>query len=122
MLCLVQTADAQDSAKLLTVVDLILLAVEGGLLVPLAFMYLFWIRRAVAKDRANLYSIFLRVPRPTVVAMAKAEVKLLGEDGDDNDEPAVCSSNFRKQLEGANYCLPEVAQILHGQQLYKKTM
>ncbi|KAL3155070.1 hypothetical protein ABBQ38_011135 [Trebouxia sp. C0009 RCD-2024] len=83
------TADAQHSATLLTVVDLILLAVEGGLLVPLALMYLFWIRRAVAKDRANLYSIFLRVPRPTVVAMAKAEVKLLGEDGDDNDEPAV---------------------------------
>lgn len=88
-----QTADAQHSATLLTVVDLILLAVEGGLLVPLALMYLFWIRRAVAKDRANLYSIFLRVPRPTVVAMAKAEVKLLGEDGDDNDEPAVCICN-----------------------------
>ena len=73
--------------------DLVLLGLEGGLLVPLAFMYLLWIRRAVAKDRVSLYSIFLRVPRPTVVAMAKAEIKMLGEDGDDNDEPAVCSCN-----------------------------
>lgn len=88
-----QTSDAQARATLLTVVDLILLAVEGGLLIPMAFMYLLWVRKAVAKDRVELYSIFLRVPRPTVVAMAKTEVKLLGEDGEDNDDPAVCCCN-----------------------------
>ncbi len=90
LLCPVQTVDAQARATLLTIVDLILLAVEGGVLIPMAIMYLLWVRKAVAKDRVNLHSIFLRVPRPTVVAMAKAEVKLLGEDGEDNDEPAVC--------------------------------
>ena len=90
-LCMLQTAAAQDSAKTLRLVDIILLAVEGGCLIPLAFLYLYWVRRAVAKDRASLYSTFLRVPRPTVVAIAKAEVKLVGEDGDDDDdEPGVC--------------------------------
>ena len=85
-----QTSAAQDSARVLRLVDIILLAVEGGCLIPLAFMYLYWVRRAVAKDRVELYSIFLRVPRPTVVAIAKAEVKLVGEDGnDEDDEPGV---------------------------------
>lgn len=71
--------------------DIILLAAEGGCLIPLALLYLYWVRRSVAKDRASLYSTFLRVPRPTVVAIAKTEVKLVGEDGDDDDdEPAVC--------------------------------
>ena len=85
-----QTAAAQDSSKVLALVDIILLAVEGGCLIPLAIAYLYWVRRAVATDRASLYSIFLRVPRPTVVAIAKAEVKLMGEDADDDDDPAVC--------------------------------
>ena len=88
--CLVQTAAAQASADILELVDLILLAVEGGCLVPLAIVYMYWVRRAVASDRVSLYSIFLRVPRPTVVAIAKAEVRLVGEDADDDDEPAVC--------------------------------
>lgn len=85
-----QTAAAQASADILELVDLILLAVEGGCLVPLAIVYMYWVRRGVASDRASLYSIFLRVPRPTVVAIAKAEVKLVGEDADDDEEPAVC--------------------------------
>lgn len=91
MPCLVQTTAAQASADLLELVDLILLAVEGGCLIPLAIVYLYWVRRAVATDRASLYSIFLRVPRPTVVAIAKAEVRLVGEDADDDDELAVCT-------------------------------
>ena len=73
--------------------ELILLALEGGHIVPMAFLYLLWMRRRVAQDRVSLYSIFLRVPRPTVVAMAKAEIKMMGEDKDDNDEPVVCSCN-----------------------------
>ena len=85
-----QTAAAQDSASLLALVDIILLAVEGACMIPLAIAYLYWVRRAMATDRASLYSIFLRVPRPTVMAIAKAEVRLLGEDADDDDEPAVC--------------------------------
>lgn len=89
---LMQTAAAQESSNLLLLVDIILLVVEGVFLIPLALAYMSWVRRACAKDRASLYSIFLRVPRPTVVAIAKAEVKLVGEDADDNDDPAVCTA------------------------------
>lgn len=90
--CPMQTAAAQESSNLLLLVDIILLVVEGAFLIPLALAYMSWVRRACAKDRADLYSIFLRVPRPTVVAIAKAEVKLVGEDGDDDDDPAVCTA------------------------------
>ena len=107
LLCLVQTVDAQRSARLLTIVELILLALEGGLIVPMAFLYLLWMRRGVAQDRVGLYSIFLRVPWPTVVAMAKAEIKMMGEDEDDNDEPVVCSCHSA----ATNSCLTGVAQL-----------
>lgn len=84
-----QTASAQESSNLLLLVDIILLVVEGAFVIPLALAYMSWVRRACAVDRASLYSIFLRVPRPTVVAIAKAEVKLVGEDADDDDDPPV---------------------------------
>ena len=71
-------------------VNIILLVVEGGVLIPMAVMYMYWLIRTITIDRVNLYSIFLRVPRPTVVAQAKVEIKLVGEDGpDDDDEPGV---------------------------------
>ena len=66
--------------------DIILLAVEGACLIPLAICYMYWVRRILARDRVNLYSIFLRVPRPTVVAQAKTEIRLVGEEGGDEDE------------------------------------
>ncbi len=86
-----QTAAAQASAKQVLLADIILLIVEGGVLIPLAFIYMYWLILTITVDRVNLYSIFLRVPRPTVVAISKAEIRLVGEDGfDDDDEPAVC--------------------------------
>ena len=92
---ILQTAAAQDSAKMVLLADIILLVVEGGVLVPLAFMYMYWVIRTITIERVSLYSIFLRVPRPTVVAISKAEVRLVGEDGfDDDDEPAVSSTNW----------------------------
>ena len=70
--------------------DIILLAVEGACLIPLAICYMYYVRRTLAVERVNLYSIFLRVPRPTVVAQAKTEIRLIGEEGgDDDDEPPV---------------------------------
>ncbi|DBA80194.1 TPA: hypothetical protein ACH3X2_007658 [Trebouxia sp. C0005] len=86
---LLQTAAAQDSAKTVLLADIILLVVEGGVLIPVAFVYMYWVIRTITIERVNLYSIFLRVPRPTVVAISKAEIRLVGEDGfDDDDEPA----------------------------------
>ena len=85
-----QTAAAQAGENLLKLVDLILLVGEGVCIISLAIAYLYWVRRAVATDRVNLYSTFLRVPRPTVVAIAKAEVKLMGEEEDDDDDAPVC--------------------------------
>lgn len=90
---LLQTAAAQDSAKTVLLADIILLVVEGGVLIPVAFVYMYWVIRTITIERVNLYSIFLRVPRPTVVAISKAEIRLVGEDGfDDDDEPAVSTT------------------------------
>lgn len=73
-------------------VDIILLVVEGAALIPMALLYLTYLRRAVARDRVKLYSIFLRIPRPFVVVQAKAEVKLVGEGNDDDDDEQAVSS------------------------------
>jgi len=92
---IIQTAAAQDSAKMVLLADIILLVVEGGVLIPLAFLYMYWVIRNITIERVNLYSIFLRLPRPTVVAISKAEVRLVGEDGfDDDDEPAVSTTKL----------------------------
>lgn len=90
---LLQTTAAQNNASLLKMVDIILLVVEGVVLIPMALLYLTYLRRAVARDRVKLYSIFLRIPRPFVVVQAKADVKLVGEgnDDDEDEEPAVSS-------------------------------
>ena len=91
---ILQTSAAQESGKMVLLAYIILLVVEGGVLVPLAFMYMYWVIRTIIIERVSLYSIFLRVPRPTVVAISKAEVRLVGEDGfDDDDEPAVSPIN-----------------------------
>ena len=63
-----------------------MLVVEGAVLIPVALMYLTYLRVTVARDRVKLYSIFLRIPRPFVVVQAKAEVKLVGEGNDEDDE------------------------------------
>lgn len=85
-----QTSAAQQSAKQLLLVDIILLVVEGAVLIPLAFLYMYWVICTITIDRVSLYSIFLRVPRPTVVAISKTEVRLVGEEGfDDDDDPVV---------------------------------
>lgn len=87
---LLQTTAAQNSASLLELVSIILLVAEGVVLIPAAVLYLTYLRRAVARDRVKLYSIFLRIPRPFVVVQAKADVKLVGEgNDDDDDEPTV---------------------------------
>ncbi len=92
---ILQTSAAQESGKMVLLAYIILLVVEGGVLVPLAFMYMYWVIRTITIERVSLYSIFLRVPRPTVVAISKAEVRLVGEDGfDDDDEPAVSPTNW----------------------------
>ena len=92
---MLQTSAAQSSAKMVLLTDIILLVVEGGVLVPLAFLYMYWVIRTITIERVNLYSIFLRVPRPTVVAISKAEVRLVGEDGfDDDDDPAVSPTDW----------------------------
>ena len=92
---MLQTSAAQSSAKMVLLADIILLVVEGGVLVPLAFLYMYWVIRTITIERVNLYSIFLRVPRPTVVAISKAEVRLVGEDGfDDDDDPAVSATDW----------------------------
>ena len=87
---ILQTAAAQQSAKQLLLADIILLVVEGAVLIPMAFLYMYWVICTITIDRVSLYSIFLRVPRPTVVAISKAEVRLVGEEGfDDDDDPVV---------------------------------
>lgn len=85
-----QTSAAHESAKQLLLVDIILLVVEGAVLIPLAFLYMYWVICTITIDRVSLYSIFLRVPRPTVVAISKTEVRLVGEEGfEDDDDPVV---------------------------------
>ena len=81
-----QTMAAQDNANMLELISLILLVAEGAVLVPLAILYVTLLRRNVAIDRVKLYSIFLRIPRPTVIAQAKAEVRLIGDGGDEEEE------------------------------------
>lgn len=48
--------------------------------------------RNMASERARLYCVFLRVPRPTLVALAKQEVRVGDEAIDDDVEepPQVC--------------------------------
>ncbi|DBB01294.1 TPA: hypothetical protein ACH3X3_011692 [Trebouxia sp. C0006] len=95
-----QTSAAQESGKMVLLAYIILLVVEGGVLVPLAFMYMYWVIRTITIERVSLYSIFLRVPRPTVVAISKTEVRLVGEDGfDDDDEPAA-NADQKEEEEG----------------------
>ena len=38
----------------------------------------------MAAERANLFCVFLRIPRPTVVAIAKQPIQL--GDGDDDED------------------------------------
>lgn len=92
--CLVQTMAAQDNANMLELISIILLVAEGAVLIPLAIAYVTLLRRNVAVDRVKLYSIFLRVPRPTVVAQAKAEVRLVGDGGDEEEDEQPVSCGF----------------------------
>ena len=87
---LLQSVAAAESYKEVMLVNIIFLIVEGVVSIPLAILYMYWLIRAITIDRVSLYSIFLRVPRPTVVAISKAEIRLVGEDGadDDDDQPA----------------------------------
>ncbi|KAL4422853.1 hypothetical protein ABPG75_009050 [Micractinium tetrahymenae] len=62
----------------------------GGeaLFIPLVALYLFWLLRAVAIERFNLFAVFLYVPRPAVLVQARAEVQAddLDDASDDEDE------------------------------------
>ena len=40
----------------------------------------------MAAERANLFSVFLRVPRPAVVALSKAMIKMGQEDDEEEEE------------------------------------
>ena len=40
----------------------------------------------MAAERANLFCVFLRVPRPAVVALSRAKIKMGQEDDDEEEE------------------------------------
>ena len=40
----------------------------------------------MAAERANLFCVFLRVPRPAVVALSKAMIKMGQEDDEEEEE------------------------------------
>ena len=46
----------------------------------------YFLVRNMAAERANLFCVFLRIPRPTVVAIAKQPIHL--GDGDDDEDDA----------------------------------
>ena len=112
---MLQTEAAHDSSKQLLLVDIILLVVEGAVLIPMAFLYMYWVICTITIDRVSLYSIFLRVPRPTVVAISKAEVRLVGEEGfDDDDDPVVRVVASSASAVQSTYCHAYIAPFQHS--------
>lgn len=69
------------------------MVIEGMIVVPLSVLYMFFLLRDMCQERANLFCVFLRVPRPTVVAIVKQRIKV-GE-GDEDDEDAAVEDQVR---------------------------
>ncbi|GAB4819670.1 hypothetical protein N2152v2_006716 [Parachlorella kessleri] len=64
----------------------IFLGIEAGLLIPLCAIYVFRLLHQVAVERFNLFSIFFFVPRPAMLALARAEIVVDELDDSDDDE------------------------------------
>ncbi|GAB4819663.1 hypothetical protein N2152v2_006709 [Parachlorella kessleri] len=65
----------------------ILLGIEAGFVIPLAAIYVSRLLYKVAIERFNRFSIFLFIPRPAVLALARAEIVVDEmDDSDDDDE------------------------------------
>ncbi|GAB4819763.1 hypothetical protein N2152v2_006809 [Parachlorella kessleri] len=64
----------------------ILLGLEAGLVVPLCTLYVLRLLYQVAIERFNLFSIFLFIPRPALLALARAEIVVDELDDSDDDE------------------------------------
>lgn len=54
-----------------------LFVVEGAFLIPMCGLVLYIAIKRVLLARTNLYSIFLYLPRPMVLALATKEIKLV---------------------------------------------
>ncbi|GAB4819680.1 hypothetical protein N2152v2_006726 [Parachlorella kessleri] len=77
---------AVEKLNQLCTVTWILLGVEAGLVIPIGIIYLIRLLYQVAIERFNLFSIFFFIPRPAVMALARAEIMVDEFDDSDDDE------------------------------------
>ncbi|GAB4819764.1 hypothetical protein N2152v2_006810 [Parachlorella kessleri] len=78
-----------------------LLGVEAGFVIPLAAFYILWLLYQVAIERFNLFSIFLFIPRPAVLALARAEVVVDELDDSDDEEEEMGAGGHSGGASGA---------------------
>ncbi|GAB4819672.1 hypothetical protein N2152v2_006718 [Parachlorella kessleri] len=67
----------------------VFLGIEAGLIIPLCAIYLIRLLYKVAIERFNLFSVFLFIPRPAVLALARAQIVVDEMDDSEDDEEEV---------------------------------
>lgn len=80
-----QAQDTIASINKLCLVFILVMVLEGMVVVPLAVAYMYYLLRDMCRERASLFTVFLRIPRPTVVAIVKQKIRVGDADEDDED-------------------------------------
>lgn len=81
----VEATNAVDNMRNLQNILLALLLVEGVLILP-GFAYIMYVTmRDLQTARMSLFSVFLAVPRPAIIALASKEANVDEDDSDDSD-------------------------------------
>jgi hypothetical protein len=97
-----QAKDAIASINRLCFVFILVMVLEGMVVVPLAVVYMYYLLRDMCRERASLFTVFLRVPRPTVVAIVKQKLKVGDADEDDEEAPMEDQAAVQEASKGAD--------------------
>lgn len=81
----VEADNAVSNMKMLQNVLLALMIVEGVFVLPLFAIVMLWTMRRLQSARISLFSVFLCVPRPAIIALASRDCNLDEDESDDDD-------------------------------------
>lgn len=94
----VEATNAVDNMKLLQNVLMALMIFEGVFVLPMFAGIMFFTMRKLQAARISLFSVFLCVPRPAIIALASREVTL-DEDESDGDDDIDEDNEWMKRIE-----------------------